>query len=198
MIIEVDLDFLVKHKMTIEQYFVCYILYKDKNSTIEGQRVTRKSGQPIAAIYKYSENVGGIKRDAMKDLIDRGYLELTGNKLTPDMLEVTDKFYKDLFNHWSNFDQLFEIYPSRTVFEAGKSPVSLKSLDAPIEEISKYYEKIVRTNKKHNEILEITQWAKERDLIKMGIQKYVYSQYWNALKEEYEVGTYDDDIEVLM
>lgn len=198
MIIEVDLDFLVKHKMTIEQYFVCYVLYEDKNSIVNGQRTTRKSGQPIAAIYKYSENVGGIKRSALEDLMERGYLELTGDKLTPDMLEVTDKFHREVFTHWSNFEQLFEIYPSRTKFEAGGSSVSLKSLDKPIEEMGKYYSGIVRTKKKHREILEITAWAKDRDLLKMGIQKYVYSQYWNQLENEYETGADDDDIEVLI
>lgn len=198
MIIEVDLDFMVANKMTIEQYFVCYVLHEDKRTLINGERGSRKSGQPIASIYRYSENVGGLKRPAMEDLVERGYLKKVGDKLTPDMLEVQPKFAQAVFNHWTNFDQLFELYPNRARFEAGGQQYFLKSLDKPKEELAKYYEKIVRTNKKHREILDITKWAKNHNMLKTGIQKYVYSQLWELLSEDYETGGEDESYEVMI
>jgi hypothetical protein len=192
MIIEVDFDFLVKHKMSIEQYMLCYILHMDKQSIKNGERQERKSGSPVAIIYKYTENVAPISPRGMKDLIDRGYLEKTGSKLVPDMLEVTNKFKQEVFNHWTNFQQLFDIYPDRISFGPGKHSASLKSLDRPQEEVAESYTKVVRTNKKHKEVLKIVQWAKEKNLIRKGIQKFIYSRDWDILKEKYEVDFTDD------
>lgn len=199
MIIEVDFDFMIKHKLNIEQYMLCYVLEEDRKSLIGDERIKRKSGSPIALIYKYTENIRTISIQDMEDLIERGYLTLTGDKYTPDMLDVTDKFKRELFTHWSNFEQLFEIYPDRMRLGPGQPSVSLKSLDKPIEEMGEYYASIVRTNKKHEQILEITKWAKEKGLISMGIQKYVYSRHWERIEDQYELGVQDeDDTEVLI
>lgn len=181
MIIEVDFDFLVKHKMTLEQYMTCYVLQKDKERN-------SKDSFPISNLYRYTENIKPLDTDELKDLIDRGFLKHTGHTLVPDMLEVTDKFKQEVFNSWTNFEQLFEVYPNRIDLGPGKGSASLKSLDKPLEEMAEYYAKIVRTQKKHRRILELTEWAKKNGLINMGIQKFVYQRFWTQLEDKYEGG----------
>jgi|GEM_PF-6019738 len=201
MVIEVDFDFLIKHKLTIEQYMLCYVLQLDKDSVVDGERVKRKDGHPVAIIYRYTENVKPMESDEMNDLIDRGFVRKTGDRLVPDQLEITDKFKQEVFNHWSNFEQLFNIYPDRISFGPGKHSASLKSLDRPMEEVAEYYTKLVRTNKKHKKILKIVQWAKEKDIIRKGIQKFIYSRDWELLTEKYqldETGESFESYEVLI
>lgn len=202
MIIEVDFDFLIKHKMNIEQYLLCYVLQVDKDATASSGRDRLRSGSPIAVIYKYTEGIQPLKTEDMRDLIDRGFLEHTGDRLVPDLLQVTDKFKQEIFNHWSNFEQLFAIYPSRIDLGPNKGSYSLKSLDKPFEEMAKYYVSVVRTKTKHRRILDIITWAKEKDLINMGIQKFIYQRFWKELEKKYEIGesSFDNrgDFEVLV
>jgi hypothetical protein len=181
MIIEVDFDFLVEHKMTLEQYLTCYILHEDRD------RARKAKGYlPLVTMYKYTEKVKPLNKEEMRDLIDRGFLKQTGDKLIPDMLEVTDKFAQEIFNSWTNFEQLFEVYPNRIDLGPGKGSASLKSLDKPMEEMGEYYAKIVRSKAKHKRILKITEWGKNNGLINMGIQKFVYQRFWRQLEEKYD------------
>lgn len=181
MIIEVDFDFLVEHEMTLEQYMTCYILQEDKD------RARKAKGYlPLTTLYRYTETIKPLDKDEMADLIDRGYLTQTGQRLIPDMLEVTDKFKREVFNSWTNFEQLFNVYPNRIDLGPGRGSASLKSLDKPMEEMGQYYEKIVRTKSKHQRILEITEWAKNNGLINMGIQKFVYQRFWTQLQDKFD------------
>jgi hypothetical protein len=183
MIIEVDFDFLVEHQMSIEQYMTCYILREDKE-----RKAGSKGYLPMVTLYKYTEKIKPLDKDEMQDLIDRGYLVQKGDKLVPDMLEVTGKFKQEIFNSWTNFEQLFEIYPNRIDLGPGKGSASLKSLDRPMEEMGKYYASVVRTKTKHQRILKITEWAKNNGLINMGIQKFVYQRFWRQLEDKFDSG----------
>ena len=182
----------------MEQYLVCYVLEMDRKYGREKLR----NGPPIATMYKYTEGIQPLKPEDLRDLIDRGFLKHKGEKLTPDLLEVTAKFKDEIFNHWTNFQQLFEIYPSRVNLGPGKGSASLKSLDKPFEEMADYYVRVVRTNKKHKRILTLVQWGNENNLINMGIQKFIYQRFWKELDKKYEMdeGSFDNkgDFEVLI
>lgn len=184
MIIEADVDFLVEHEMNLEQYALCYFLYEDDKQIVNGKRVYPENGPAIANIYKYFHHVRKWKTADIEDLIERGYLNSSGDKLSPDLLEVTDKFKQAVFSFKGKFEQLFEIYPAYLEINPGKPKATLKACNR--DKLGNYYDKIVRTKKKHKHILEITKWAKEKNMLKMALEKYVRSKYWETLEPDYE------------
>lgn len=184
MIIEADVDFLVEHEMSFEQYALCYFLHEDEKQIVNGKRIYPENGPAIANIYKYFHHVRKWKAADIEDLINRGYLKSSGEKLSPDLLEVTDKFKKAVFEDKTKFEQLWDIYPNYLSFGPGKPKATLKACDR--DQMSNYYDKIVRTKKKHRYILEITKWARKHDMLKMALEKYVRSKYWEILEEDFE------------
>lgn len=197
MIIEIDFDFILKHKLTAEQYLLMWLLYEDEKER------ERRALDPLAEhkpylqnVYKYHVKISNFSKLEVQELVERGFIDFIGtatSKKTPDMYRVTDKFSNEIFNHWTNFDQLKHIYPDRAVFEPGKPAVSLKSFDRLEEEIAKIYEGSVRTKKKHNRILELVDWGKKTGRIKMGLQKFVFSKHWEMLEQEYSEGSVVED-----
>lgn len=185
MIIEVSVDFLVKYKITFEQYALCYMLHEDEYEiNINGERRYTESGPAIANVYNYSQNVRKWDKKELEDLVQKGILKRKGNRNSPDMLEVTEKFAEDLFTSFSDFDQLFSIYPSHLDFGPGRAKGILKACNR--EEVEKYYKSAVRTKSKHKYIMSITRWAKEHNMLNLSFEKYVKGRYWEVLKDDYE------------
>lgn len=185
MIIEVSVDFLVKHEITFEQYALCYMLHEDKYEiNINGQRRYTQSGPAIANVYKYSQSIGKWDKKALNDLVEKGILKRLGNRNSPDMLEVTDKFAKLMFADMSDFEQLFDLYPSHLDFGPGKAKGILKACNK--EEVEKSYKIAVRTKAKHKYIMDITRWAKKHNMLNLSFEKYVKGRYWEVLKDDYE------------
>lgn len=177
-------DFLTESGMNTKQFTYCLLLYYDKKySRIEG---TAKLSRPLSQLYKYFTNVEEFTKAEIQQLIDSGYLNQTGHDFKPDHLETTDKFERNWFGEPTyKLDQLIEVYPKHVDnFDhpgKGKIPLIIMSNYAQVE---KTYNRFVSTYKMHNRVLAVTQWAKQRNMIKMGIEKYINSKHWEYLLEQ--------------
>lgn len=170
-------------KISANQFLLCYLLYTDQKK--DGKYV--KTGKGISNLYKYVRKAVPWTKEEVRDLVDKGYLrdpDYKSDDTYPDHLLVTDKFVDKLFVYPSAFEELWEEYP--TIVPNFKNPngpsVKLKSCD--YFELQELYKKLVRTKYKHKEIIELVKWARDKERLNIGIEKFVKGRQWEALKED--------------
>ena len=183
--IEVPVNFLVKHRLTFEQYALCYMLHEDRYQVNKkGQRVYLEAGPAIANVYKYSKGVRKWAKDEVEDLIQRGYLRRNGDRNSPDLLDVTDKFSKAVFRMNSDFEELFRIYPEECQKDRYSPRLILKACNRA--EVARMYKNLVRTREKHLYIINVTLWARDQNMLVVPLKDYVKNKYWEVLQHKYE------------
>jgi hypothetical protein len=164
------INFLCKHKITAGQFLLLYLT------------LTKDMGN----LYKYVHEVKPWDKKDTKDLEERGYLinMNTGDNSFGDMYVVQEKFYKEM---WVDLDfageELWETYPAFFIISGGKK-LPARSCDK--DKLVSNYHRLIKTNmKKHKEVIELLKIAVSRNEINMGIEKWVGSEQWKILKEEY-------------
>lgn len=175
-------DFLCDKQITTKQLVYCLLLHHDKKyGRKEG---TAKIVRPLSQLYKYYSNVEQFRKSELQELIDKGLLTKNGDKFKPDMLEVTDRFLKDWYGDKYKFEGLVEVYPKWvTNFQHPSKPDANLMMISDRQALIKTYNSLVKTYKMHNRVLSVVQWGKERELIKVGIEKFVHSKHWEQLME---------------
>ncbi len=169
-------DLLCDLKISPNQFLICMLIH-DKD---------------VAATIKYYEENGENKFD-FKDielLLKRGFIiriSKDEKHYHLDQFITTDLFSGGfLVDNEEAGEELWDAYPNWMHFNNTK-PVAAKSCDKD-DLIEKYGKKIKGSKKKHKEIMDIL--AKYNDQTGgnpgMGIEKFVVSEHWNALKELYE------------
>lgn len=163
------IDFLVKHKLTPNQFMFCYL----------------KASYDMPSFRKYIKEVGFFKMEEIKDLIAKGYVEdfNTEGRDYVDSYLVTPKFTKEIFIETEQAgEELWKAFPP--FIHINSTRVSARSCDKEV--LIKSYCKKIKNNKNiHEEVLSLLKQAVERNEIKMGIEKWVGSEQWNILKELY-------------
>ena len=184
------IEFVHKYDITIKQFTYCLLLHYDKrHSRIEG---SSKISRPLSKMYKYHQNIEKFKKSEIQDLINKDLLQQTGETYKPDMLEPTQKFIKEWYGDSLKVKELIDIYPKKIDNfnhpSGGKIP--LCTFD-DFNKLKDAYNYNVKTDKMHQRVLDLVEWAKENDALKLGIVKFVNSKYWEELQEmrEDEVST---------
>lgn len=77
-------------------------------------------------------------------------------------------------------DSLLSIYPKFGTIKGKLYPLITGDLDKLFED---YAKKIGYSIDTHKEVLDIVQWAKDKELLNIGIEKFILSYYWESLKE---------------
>jgi hypothetical protein len=175
-------DFLSDHQITANQFMYCLLLYHDKKySRIPG---SSKISRPISQLFKYHNNVKNFTRGDLEDLVDKGFVISKDNKFVPDLLDISDKFVKLYLGPKYKLDQLLEVYPTWvTNFDhPGKHKINLKIM-SDYESLVQRYNKLIKTDKMHNRVIELVEWANNENQINLGIEKFVASKYWEFLFE---------------
>lgn len=173
-------DFLCEKQITTKQLVYCLLLHHDKKySRMEG---TAKLSRPLSQLYKYYTNVEQFSKRELQDLINKGLLEQTGEDFKPDHLEVTKRFVRDWYGDKYKLKALIDVYPSHVdnFDHPGKPKIPLITIDDR-QKLRQVYNSLVKTYKMHNRVLSVVQWGKEKDLIKMSIQKFINSKGWEQL-----------------
>jgi len=175
-------DFLCEKEITTKQLVYCLLLHHDKK--YGRKQGTAKIVRPLSQLYKYYTNIEQFTRSELQDLIDKGLLIKNGEKFKPDQLEVTDRFVKDWYGDKYKFEGLEEVYPKWVPnFNNPSGPDVNLMMISDRQKLMQTYNSLVKTYKMHNRVLAVVQWAKERDLIKVGIEKFVHSKHWEDLIE---------------
>lgn len=183
MIIDVNLfiDTLAKHKLSFEQFMLCYLLCTDPKTGVGKNTIYSKR----ASLYKYHSEVKHWSLPEIGDLVQRGFIvdmnkvHVDGKRQSyPDHYQVTEKFTSIVFGDPDDMgEQLWKAYPDFFVVDGKRYPA--KTCQSGKEELLEYYTKVIKKNKLlHQSIVSlVTQFNKSGE-IKMGIEKWVRNHYW--------------------
>lgn len=180
-------DFLIRNpEITINQLFFCLLHMHD-------QEFIRKNGlqkieRPLSRLYAYYDSRGG-KNNAFvsndfKTLLDKEFIKVHGNTYRIDLITVTEKFKRELYGEKIKFEEFIDKYPNYiTNFDhPGKPMINLKVFRNRIGTEKSYLSK-VKTNKAHNRVLDILDWAIDNNQINMNIENFIESEMWDQLDQ---------------
>lgn len=169
------IEFCSKHKVTTEQFLLCYLVH------------TRK----LALIYKYVNEVRMFPEVLVQDLVDRNIL-MDMNK--------TKEFYPDLYvlqdsmaDHLVIFlgeeaDELFDTFPH--VIESQSMNFAARNI-SPEELARMYPAKLKRSKSTHQQVIQALREQIDNGTVGMGLRKWVETEQWkredNSLFMDYTV-----------
>ena len=165
--------FCAKHKITIEQYAFCYLLY-----------VGPGESKKYASLYKYSEEVQkGFSVEMRMELVDRKII-VDHNKHSqsdPDNYELTDRFKKHMKQPMlaDLAETIFDAYPTDMYFADGRK---IKIRNMGHEEVEKVLKEKRQRGRlgEEDEVKILKILREEKDTVQMGLSKWLQTEQWNV------------------
>jgi hypothetical protein len=166
-------EFLCKHKLTPNQFWLCYLIHLDDKDMM----------------YEYLKNVGKFSKDDIKVLEQKGFIfnnnpedEAGESKYAFKHFIATSTFKELIFVDSSEaFQELWNSYPDYLNIENKRIPAKSVDYDA----LEKVYSKLLKNDLVlHKEIVSLVKSAVTNNKIQMGIEKFVKSRQWEALRNE--------------
>ena len=182
MIIDNELILMEKYKLTPNELFVIetvFIAAEESNLDY------------LIRFCSISESHKDSFRNTLKSLQEKGIilasykLPKPGDTFNPEDVPFNKNFMKNLFKASFELGQeLFDTYPTFTTINGAMIGIKgvAKKFDS-IEQFFEFYGKQIRYNpEKHVEVIEITNWAKDHNLISESIASYVINHSWETFK----------------
>ena len=121
-----------------------------------------------------------------KEIILKSYkIPSKGESFDPYSIPFNKNFIKSLYK--SSFElgkELFEIYPQMTVING--SLVTLRGVSKHFDSLEacyfRYGKAIGWNQERHEKVLDLIKWAKERDIIKQSLSSFVINNSWLDLE----------------
>ena len=121
-----------------------------------------------------------------KEIILKSYkIPSEGESFDPYSIPFNKNFIKNLYK--SSFElgkELFEIYPQMTVING--SLVTLRGVSKHFDSLEacyfRYGKAIGWNQERHEQVLDLIKWAKERDIIKQSLSSFVINNSWLDLE----------------
>ena len=121
-----------------------------------------------------------------KEIILKSYkMPSEGESFDPYSIPFNKNFIKSLYK--SSFElgkELFEIYPQMTVING--SLVTLRGVSKHFDSLEacyfRYGKAIGWNQERHEKVLDLVKWAKERDIIKQSLSSFVINNSWLDLE----------------
>lgn len=121
-----------------------------------------------------------------KEIILKSYkIPSEGESFDPYSIPFNKNFIKSLYK--SSFElgkELFEIYPQMTVING--SLVTLRGVSKHFDSLEacyfKYGKAIGWNQERHEKVLDLVKWAKERDILKQSLSSFVINNSWLDLE----------------
>ena len=121
-----------------------------------------------------------------KEIILKSYkIPSEGESFDPYSIPFNKNFIKSLYK--SSFElgkELFEIYPQMTVING--SLVTLRGVSKHFDSLEacyfRYGKAIGWNQERHEQVLDLIKWAKERDIIKQSLSSFVINNSWLDLE----------------
>lgn len=121
-----------------------------------------------------------------KEIILKSYkVPSEGESFDPYSIPFNKNFIKSLYK--SSFElgkELFEIYPQMTVING--SLVTLRGVSKHFDSLEacyfRYGKAIGWNQERHEKVLDLIKWAKERDIIKQSLSSFVINNSWLDLE----------------
>lgn len=178
-----EISILEKYRLTSTELFLIRVLLilQDENN------------EELFSNYISTLKIAGINlRDILVSLQDKGIILKSysipkpGVEFDPYAIEINKNFIKNLYKCSFELGQeLFEVYPQFTTLSNG-SVVTLRGVSKhfnSLEEAFYRYGKNIRWNpEKHQEIIELINWAKEHNLICQSLSSFIINNAWMDLQ----------------
>ena len=139
---------------------------------------------------KHFEQEKWFKENIAQALVDKSILIApkapAGHTAGLDCFEISPQFIQDFaIDLYGMPDELFEAYPK--FFMSNGTRYNIRN--SHVEKFgAKYLRFINNQREKHEEVLELIEWAKENKSLNIGLEKFVDTKYWEALQELKEEG----------
>ena len=171
-------EFLIKNKLSTNQFLLLYLLYTEKMVKQKSGKVTYSEA---TCLYKWQAKGTGWTQKEIEDLVDKDYVMAFPKNYTindqsvygyaVDDLILTTKFSDIMFIATdSAFEEILELYPD--TFMVNGSTVFSKSGD--LEKLSDVYAKLVKHSiHQHDKMKDAIVFAKERGLCGMKLEKFL-------------------------
>jgi len=177
--------FMAHHGINSKQFMILWCLFTDplyKKYTLENGKTKQ--------ILIYGEDDSIFKLKYADDILpeDLILLEEKGfiidnnqeNELFLDCIFLTTLFCDEFFISLDDFEELWEEYPV-TINIEGKL---LPARSGNYEQLQKTYLQIIKKNKAiHHEIIKIVKKAKDLNIIKIGLEKFITGKHWLTYNE---------------
>ena len=158
-------NFLIDNQITERQFLGMYLAYTKRRD--------------LSELYK-KKITGGMKiipKNEIPELIKKGFLKIDegGNAV------LTDKFKNIFVDKHIATEQIYEIYPSFIYSNGVQIPLSTmdRNVFANLYEIA-----IMGSLEEHEEIILDIKYGKEKELLNIGIEKFLKSKYWLAIRKK--------------
>lgn len=178
MIDEEILNFCIRHRITVSQYFFMWLLVrKDWN-------LPRKDSLAV----KYLNGCGKFEMADIQDLIERGFVDdfnSVGQTL-PEMYMVSEDVASEFFTDETAGEELWNNYPATFPLSDGKMFVSRAGGNKD-DLINAYLKRINRNPNKHRAVM--VQLERYKQLVKLGkinghkISDWIMSELWNTIEQ---------------
>ena len=171
------LETLLKHNLTIEEYFLLVLLYY--RQAIDAKEVNDW-------MKEYAEKLGHPRDDGKRTLasnrtvtalMSNGWITKPDDKAGYVLSKKVDELFIEPFFAG---EQLYNTYPSYGIINGVKIPLQVSDR---IAVYYKYWRVIRGSTSEHKEILEDIQFGADNDLLSMNIGKFVDSMYWLSLRQ---------------
>jgi hypothetical protein len=159
-------EFLIEHDLTQGQYLLLHLIHKKRSDLIKKykEKFPSDDGTMIGMYF-------------IKDLVVKGFLiedKINGFVLTKKFLEI-------FINKHTACDEIYDIYPTYTNLNGVNIP--LTSMDRNV--FANLYDKAIQSSiLEHLEIVEDIKFGIEQNLLNLGLDKFVKSQYWLAIRKK--------------
>lgn len=209
--IDNELNIMTQYNLTAEEWWIIKLLF-----------IAQYPESRIEPLEKYIKNIGGVKYDILESLQSKGilkkiklkkgeffelddlqfnYVKDSNNKY-PD-IPFTANFIKSYLKHSGELGkELFLEYP--TFGYINGQTVNLRNITtgnhfASMDDFFFFYGKTIKWNPEvHKQIISLLKWAKENDMIKMGLVNFVINQSWMMLKEAKDKNMGSIDVNTLI
>lgn len=178
--IDREIKFMIKYQLTADELFVLRLIFfaqEGHSEYITTFFTECQLGTPLREILKSLQ---------IKGIINKSYtIPEEGAVFNADDVDLNKNIVNQFLQHSIDLGmELFEAYPAYTNIN-GRT-FSLRNITKNFKDLDdmcwQYGRMIKFDQRKHEEILELLEYAKENDLIHSGICDFILSQGWLALE----------------
>ena len=181
-------EFLIKNKITTNQFLLLYLLYTEKMVKDKTGRIGYTQG---TCIYKWQAKGSGWNQSEIEDLVSKDYIiafkkkYLNGDKdfygYAIDDIILTNKFNDIMYiNTDGLFNEILELYPD--TFTINSQIVFTKNGD--LDKLSVDYGKLIKNNlKEHDVIKQVISFAKEKGMCNMKLVTFLTKGMIDSIKK---------------
>lgn len=169
-----------KHTLNSRQFMYMWALLRDPlytGTTIEKGKSKKLLTFGEEGTVMTLSKIDPIPLEELKELEEKGFIiDLnSGSKYYFDSFVLTPLFPEEFFIAREDFEELWECYPITINVNGSIVPARSGDYDTLRQ---KYIDIIGKDKDLHQNILTVTEQAKERGLINLGLEKYILGRHW--------------------